>query len=93
MWPLRFEAVRPNPFSPQTRLFYRLPRTESVRLTIVDVQGRHVATLVDESQEGGDHAVVWEGRSDSGELLTSGAYYARLEAGGYVESRKLILTR
>ena len=93
MWPLRFETVRPNPFTPQTRLFYRLPRTESVRLTIVDVQGRHVATLVDESQEGGDHAVVWEGRSDSGELLTSGAYYARLEAGGYVESRKLILTR
>ncbi|MGB6032802.1 MAG: fibronectin type III domain-containing protein, partial [Bacteroidota bacterium] len=85
----------PNPFNPLTTIGYSLPAPSRVRLTLYDLVGREVATLVDGIQLGGRRSVVLDG-SD----LASGVYYYRLQAtaleggaGSYSQTRKLLLLR
>jgi hypothetical protein len=83
----------PNPFCPRTRIAYSLGGEALVLLAIHDVQGRRVATLVDEVQPAGRHEVDWEARDDRGERLVAGTYLARLEAEGEVRTRKIVLIK
>ncbi len=86
----------PNPFNPQTTISYDLPLvdvSQPVRLSILDVNGRVVRTLVNEAQRGGSYAVVWEGRDDRGEAVASGVYFYVLDFGGEQRSRKLVLLK
>jgi hypothetical protein len=83
-----FLPNHPNPFNPVTRLRFALPAAGRARLAIHDVRGRRVALLVDGELDAGWHARDW--RADG---LPSGVYLARLEAGGAVLSRKLVLLR
>jgi hypothetical protein len=92
-WVVRFEAARPNPFTPGTGIHYTLPRESRVLLQVFDAQGRRVAVLVNEQQPAGHHTVCWNGRNHAGVLLGSGVYFGRLSVGQEVLSRKLILTR
>jgi hypothetical protein len=78
----------PNPFNPSTTINYELPRSSDVRLTVYDVLGREVAVLVDERRETGVHAVTFDASA-----LSSGVYVYRLEAGGAVLSKKLLLLK
>jgi len=90
---LRFDEPSPNPFSPQTRLSYALPRPAWVRLTIHDVRGRRIATVVNRLERAGPHAVAWDGSLEGGSAAPSGIYFARLWSGGAVVVRKLVLER
>jgi hypothetical protein len=83
----------PNPFNPRTTIKYDLPATGAVRLTVFDVAGRLVRTLVDESMPQGSHEAVWDGRDSSGREVGSGSYLARLEFGGKVETVRMGLIR
>jgi hypothetical protein len=88
----------PNPFNPQTTIRYLLPGSGKVRLRIMNVLGQVVRTLVDGLQERGEHAVVWDGRSDAGWLLPSGMYMVEMQVTSaigraLVERRKLLLMR
>ena len=78
----------PNPFNPSTAIGYEIPRGDRVRLEVYDVLGRSVALLVNEYQAAGRHAVVFHAAD-----LPSGAYFYRLEAGTYRETRKLLLLK
>jgi len=78
----------PNPFNPTTRIEYSLPKTSHVSLKVFDVMGREVATLVDEVQNAGFKTVEFDAAG-----LSSGVYFYRLTAGGFVEIRKLMLIR
>lgn len=97
-WP-RVEDVAllpaaPNPFNPQTRIPYDLPRTSPVRLTVHDAAGRLVRTLLDGViVTAGRHAVAWDGRDQAGRSAGSGIYLCRLEAAGEVRQSKLVLLR
>ncbi len=84
---------RPNPFNPSTRIEYRLPRAAQVRLSIHDIAGRLVRSLVVGSQAAGVHAVAWDGRDDGGRDAPSGVYCARLVTDGACLSQKLALVR
>jgi hypothetical protein len=86
---------QPNPFNPQTSIRYDLPGsvTSRVRLVIVDTAGRRVRTLVDEDQGGGARTVVWNGRDDSGQTVSSGVYFYALEVGKDRLTRKLVLLK
>ena len=75
-------AAYPNPFNPQTRLSFELPRAGEVTLNIYDVAGRKVATLLQGHQPAGPGSVTWDGRDRSGRSLGSGLYLARLELAG-----------
>ncbi len=79
----------PNPFNSTTRITYNLPSSNYVTLTIYDLSGRAVQSLVSEFQTSGNHSVNF----DSGNL-SSGVYFYQLQAGnGFVETRTMILMR
>ena len=78
----------PNPFNPSTTITYELPKTSHVSLSVFDILGREVSVLVNERKETGVHEVKFDGSS-----LASGAYLCRLQAGTFVQSRKLLLIR
>jgi len=78
----------PNPFNPQTVIRYQLPEASEVRLTVYDLLGQQVEVLVDGFEEAGVRSVVWEA-----EEVASGIYLVRMEAGDFVEARKLVVVR
>lgn len=89
----RLTGLAPNPFNPRTTIHFVLPAAGAVRLSVFDVAGRLVRTLVDDSRPQGSHAVVWDGRDASGREVGSGSYLARLETGGTVATTRMGLIR
>jgi hypothetical protein len=83
----------PNPFNPRTTIAFDLPEAQRVRLTVYAVDGRRVATLLDERRGPGRHEVVWSGRDAHGRAVASGTYFCRLEAGPYGKTCKMLLTK
>ncbi len=83
----------PNPFNPQTSISFNLPADGPVRLTVYDVSGKRVRTLVDEPREAGLHQVTWQGDDDGGRQVASGVYLYRLDAGAVHEVRRMTLVR
>ena len=88
----------PNPFNPVTNIEYQISHTSHVTLKVFDVLGREVATLVDEIQEPGPKSVQFSTRDESisggdARNLASGTYFYRLQTGGFVETRKLLVLR
>lgn len=77
----------PNPFNPSTTISYGLPEMSQVELVIYDITGREVVTLVSGSQAAGYYKLIWNGRKSSGETISTGLYFARIQAGSY---RKVI---
>ena len=78
----------PNPFNPSTTITYKLPQSSVVRLSVFDMLGREVSTLVDERREAGVHEVRFDASG-----LSSGVYFYRLKAASYVETKTLLLVR
>jgi len=83
----------PNPFNAETRVAYALPRPTAVVLTIYDALGRHVRTLVESTMPAGEHSVTWNGTDSRGRAVGSGVYFYRLDAGGLVDSRRMLLLK
>jgi hypothetical protein len=90
---LALEAARPNPSRDAVSLRFALPRAGGVRLTLVDVGGRRVRTLLDGEFAAGPHEALWNGRTDDGAPAPAGLYWARLEAGGESAVRRLVRVR
>jgi hypothetical protein len=78
----------PNPFNPITIINYQLPITNDVDLSIYNMLGQKVATLVNERKQVGYHHVEWDASG-----FASGVYYYRIEAGEFVDVKKMILLR
>ena len=83
----------PNPFNSQTTISYQLLRTTTLELAIYDALGQRVKTLWQGAQTAGVHNAHWDGRSDAGSAVASGAYLYRLRAQGFVEVKKLVLMK
>jgi hypothetical protein len=94
--PVRFAlgASVPNPFNPRTTLRFELPQAAPVELSVYDVRGRLVRSLVDgETIPAGRHGVVWNGVDDAGRNVASGLYFYRLRAGNFRETKRMTLLR
>jgi len=78
----------PNPFNPSTTIRFELPRGLAVRLSVFDLLGREVSVLVNEKREAGVHEVNFDAAH-----LSSGVYIYRLQAGNFVQSKKLVLVK
>ena len=81
----------PNPFNPATTIKYALPQAADVELTVYNVVGQPVRTLVAEHQSAGRYAVEWDATDNSGHSLSSGIYFYHLQAGGELPKVKKML--
>ena len=81
----------PNPFNPATTIAFDLPLSSRVTLEVFDITGRLVRTLVDGQMPAGRHRVIWDGRGEAGQPVASGVYLYRLQAGDFVQTRKMVL--
>ena len=80
-----------NPARGSARLFYTVPRAGRVALEIFDSQGRRVRSAVSASEHMGRSSWTWDGRSESGQRMSGGLYYARIVAAGRARTFKLTL--
>jgi hypothetical protein len=78
----------PNPFNPTTNFGFRIANFGFVSLKLFDIVGREVATLVNEEKSPGYYKVEFDGSR-----LASGVYFCRLQAGGFTDTKKIILLR
>jgi hypothetical protein len=83
----------PNPFNPQTTIYYELSVAGRARVEVYDVRGQWVRTLVNKVQGAGPQSVVWDGRNSEGVAVASGIYLYRLSARGCDETMKMMLVR
>ena len=93
--PNQFELAQnfPNPFNPTTEIAFTLPQAAHVTLEIYNILGQHVVTLVDGYREAGEHVIQWESKDAGGQQVSSGIYLYRLQAGEFVEMKKMMLLK
>ncbi|MFQ5865299.1 MAG: amidohydrolase family protein [bacterium] len=94
-WPETFELSQnyPNPFNPTTIIQYQVFKRSHVKLVIYNILGQKIATLVNEVQPAGVYSVAWHGMDDRGRNVASGIYLHKLETGGFVKVKKMLLLR
>jgi hypothetical protein len=85
------EHVRPNPMRGSATVTYALPQAAAVDLTVVDVQGRRLATIIHGNQPAGRHIVSWDGEQNGGAALPAGVYFVQLRAGAQMRTERLTL--
>ena len=83
----------PNPFNPKTSIGYYLPERSSVTLSIYNVSGELVRTLVNGVQEKGHHEARWDGRDERGRPMSSGVYFYTLKAHKRRITKKMVLLK
>ncbi len=86
-------ANYPNPFNSSTEIRFDLPAASAITLSVYNVVGQHVLTLVDGVRDAGSHAVSWHGIDKRGADVGTGIYIVRMEASGYVFASKAVLMR
>ena len=83
----------PNPFNPVTTLRYQLPEANMVTVTIYDMAGKEVKTLIHQQQTAGVHGVQWNGANNLGNMVSAGIYIYQVQSGVYNQTNKMILLK
>ncbi|KQC05236.1 MAG: hypothetical protein APR54_00035 [Candidatus Cloacimonas sp. SDB] len=83
----------PNPFNPETNIFFTLAEGSEVELTIYNIKGQMIRTLTEGTYGMGQHSVQWDGKDESGTAVTSGVYFYKITAGSYNSMKKMILLK
>jgi flagellar hook assembly protein FlgD len=90
---LMMHSAYPNPFNPVTSLRYDLLQNEMVNITIYDMMGRVVKTLVNGSQTAGYKSVQWNATNDRNQPVSAGLYLYTIQAGGVRQTKKMVLLK
>jgi len=83
----------PNPFNPVTTLRYDLPENAMINITIYDMLGRQVKTLMDQTQDAGYRSINWDATNDYGKPVSAGIYLYQIQAGEYMQTKKMVLLK
>ena len=83
----------PNPFNPVTTLSYNLPEDAMVNITIYDMMGRQVKTLVNGSQTAGYKSIQWNATNSAGQPVSAGIYLYQIQAGEFRQTKKMVLLK
>ena len=83
----------PNPFNPTTTLRYELPEDAIVNITIYDMVGRIIRTLVNDSQTAGYKSIQWNATNDRNEPVSTGLYLYTIQAGKFTQTEKMVLLK
>ena len=87
------EQNYPNPFNPTTQILFSLPNNDRVTLTIFNLLGQKITTLVDGVTAAGSHVVTWNGRDSRGAQLPSGVYFYRLESPSFSAAKRMLMLK
>jgi hypothetical protein len=87
------EQNYPNPFNPSTNIAFALPKAGKVEVSVYNVLGQEVNTLVSEELAAGEHTIVWDGRNSSGNAVSSGIYFYRIVAGDFSQTKKMLMLK
>lgn len=93
MPPLTLFNPCPNPFNPTTAIAYEITDASPVQLSIFDVSGKRIVTLVNETRQAGRHEVLWSGKDSSGESVASGVYVVRIESNSSIQTTSITLVK
>ncbi len=83
----------PNPFNASTTLHYDVPEPSDVKITIYDILGKEIITIVDEFQYYGYKKIIWDGKNRNGKIVAPGVYFYRAHLGDLVETKKMIMLK
>ena len=83
----------PNPFNPITNLRYDLPEQAQVTLTVFDLMGRQITQLVNTTQDVGYKSVQWNATNSFGKPVSAGVYLYQIQAGEFVQTKKMVLLK
>jgi len=87
------EQNYPNPFNPATAFQYTLAESGTIELTITDIIGRKVTTLIKGYQRSGNHNILWTGKDSNGNQVPSGIYFYNLKSGSSIITKKMTLSK
>jgi hypothetical protein len=93
--PITYELYNPypNPFNPVTTLRYDLPEDALVNITICDMMGRVVKTLINDQQTAGYRSLQWNATNDAGSPVSAGIYLNMIQAGDFRQTKKMVLLK
>tara|TARA_B110000014_G_scaffold252136_1_gene230174 strand:- start:20 stop:1477 length:1458 start_codon:yes stop_codon:yes gene_type:complete len=83
----------PNPFNPTTTIRYNLLQSSLVNITIYDMMGRKIKTLINQSQDVGQRSIVWKATNDFGHPVSTGIYLYQIHAGDNIQTKKMIFLK
>jgi hypothetical protein len=83
----------PNPFNMATGIDFSIPRKAHVNLSVFNILGQEIATLIDKELPAGNHSIIWQGENKTGTEIASGIYFYQLKCDDYVESKKMLLIK
>jgi hypothetical protein len=83
----------PNPFNPTTRMTVDVPQSGAVDVSVYDILGRKITTLLTGEQNAGSHTIEWNARDSRGVTVPSGAYFVRMTAGSFTSVKKMMLMK
>ncbi len=83
----------PNPFNPITTIQYSLPEESVITINVYDLAGRQIQNLVLSKQTSGIHSIKWNGTDQHGNLVPAGIYFYQLQAGDFVQTKKMVLMK
>jgi len=83
----------PNPFNPETNIKFEIPKSGVVEVSVYDIKGQKVKTIIREHKSCGIHEVAWDGKNSNGLDVPSGIYFAKLKSGEFSQFIKLNLVR
>jgi N-acetylneuraminic acid mutarotase len=83
----------PNPFNPITTIQYALPHKSDVLITIFDILGRHVKTLVTQTQDASYKSIIWDATNTQGQSISAGMYFYQIKAGDFIQTKKMVLLK
>jgi hypothetical protein len=83
----------PNPFNPTTTISYGLPKDSNVKIDIFNLLGQKVMTLVDDREKAGYKSLIWSGKDNAGQSVSSGVYFYRIDTGDRQLTKKMMLLK
>ncbi len=85
--------IYPNPFNPETTISFNIPKPGKVNLSIYNIKGQLVKTLLDEETSTGSHSLVWNGKDERGKSVASGIYFSKIETDADIQTKKMLLMK
>ena len=83
----------PNPFNPSTTISFDLPKESKVEISVYNIKGQKVKTMMNDILPAGNHSVVWNGKNDNNKSVSSGIYFYRITAGDFTDTKKCVILK